>query len=227
MAKPLFSPCKGEGTVRLPAVLSTLAILAAAVPSSAATLSFQVSDGNGQPLSDAVVTLAPESGEAGGGKSQPRDHFIDQKDETFIPAVEVVAVGDQVIFRNSDRTRHHVYSFSPLATFEYVLKPGETSAPVRMQKAGVVAVGCNIHDFMLNYLFVTDSRWSAKSDANGSAAIAELPAGAYVARLWHPRLRPGTVQPPQKVTVGAEGASVAVSLPALPDRRDDNERNRY
>ena len=39
--------------------------------------------------------------------------IIDQRDETFIPYVEIFRPGDQVVFRNSDRTRHHVYSFAP------------------------------------------------------------------------------------------------------------------
>jgi plastocyanin len=213
--------------LRLSGLLLSPLLLAWLAPAAAATLSFQISDGNGHALADAVVTLTPEGGESAGGKTQPRDHFIDQQDETFVPFVEVVAVGDQVIFRNSDRTRHHVYSFSPLATFEYVLTPGASSPPVKLLKAGVVAVGCNIHDFMLNYLYVTDSRWSGKSDANGALAIADLPAGAYLAKFWHPKLRPGSAQPTQKVTVTGENATIAVSLPALPDHRDDTERNRY
>jgi plastocyanin len=204
-----------------------MSVLAVFAPASAATLSLQVSDGEGQPLADAVVTLAPESGEPAGAKPAPREHYIDQVNETFIPAVEVAAVGDQVIFRNSDKTRHHVYSFSPLATFEYVLKPKETSPPIPMLKAGVVAVGCNIHDFMLNYLFVTDSRWAAKSDEKGLITIADLPTGNFVARFWHPRLRPAAPQPAQKITVGGDGAKANISLPVLPEHRDDADKDRY
>jgi plastocyanin len=212
--------------VRLMGLL-LLGLLACGAPALAASLSFQITDGGGRSLSEAVVTLTSESGDSAPAKVAPRDHFIDQQDETFIPAVEVVPVGDQVIFRNSDRTRHHVYSFSPLATFEYVLKPTEQSPPLKMQKAGVVAVGCNIHDFMLNYLFVTDSRWAAKSDDKGVVTLNDVPAGAYIAHFWHPRLRPGAPQPSQRITVGADNAKIAVSLPALPERKDDSERAKY
>jgi len=213
--------------VRLSGLLLLLGLLACRPAAMAASFTFQITDGGGRALADAVVTLTAD-GDAGPAKPlPPREHFIDQQDETFIPAVEVVPVGDVVIFRNSDRTRHHVYSFSPLATFDYVLKPNEQSQPIKLQKPGVVAVGCNIHDFMLNYLFVTDSRWAAKSDDKGAITLAEVPAGSYVAHFWHPRLRPGAPQPAQKVTVGAEPGKLGVSLPVLPERKDDGERSRY
>jgi len=193
----------------------------------AATLSLQIGDGQGQALEDAVVTLTSESGEPSTARPPPRDHFIDQKDETFIPTVEVMQVGDSVIFRNSDRTRHHVYSFSPLGSFEFVLKPNEVSPPVKLQKVGVIAVGCNIHDFMVNYLFVTDGSWTAKSDAKGVAAIAGLPPGNYIAHFWHPRLRPGAPQPAEKISIAGEQTNATIALPVLPEHHDDADKDHY
>lgn len=213
--------------MRLPVLLLTIGLLPLPAPVQAASLTFQVKDGSGQPLGDAVVTLTADAGDPGGPKPPPRDHYVDQRDETFIPTVEVVMVGDQVIFRNSDRTRHHVYSFSPLATFETVLKPKEVSPPIRMEKVGVVAVGCNIHDFMVNYLYVTDSRWAGKSDDKGNVTLSDLPSGGYVAHFWHSRLRPGAPQPTQKVTIGSEAATAKVSLPVLPEHKDDADHDRY
>jgi len=59
------------------------------------------------------------------------------------PLVTIVPRGGEVEFHNSDRTRHHVYSFSPARAFEFVLAPGEVSEAVRLDRTGVVAVGCN------------------------------------------------------------------------------------
>lgn len=193
----------------------------------AATLKLQVADQGGKPLADAVATLTPETPDTA-PKPAPRDHFIDQKDETFLPLVEIVAAGDQVIFRNSDRTRHHVYTFSPLGQFEFVLKPNESSAPVKLQKPGVIPVGCNIHDFMINYLFVTDSRWAAKSDAQGVATLNDVPSGTYTVKWWHPRQRPGAQAVTQTVTVSGDQASAGIALTVMaPPPKDDTERERY
>ena len=205
----------------------SFALLTASLPVAAASLRLQISDQGGKPLADAVATLYPEAPDAAPAKpSAPKDHFIDQKDETFLPLVEVVPAGETVIFRNSDRTRHHVYTFSPLATppFDFILKPNEVSAPIKLQNPGVIPVGCNIHDFMINYIFVTDSRWAAKSDDKGVVTLADVPPGAYTVKLWHPRLRPGAAQPSQPLTVAGEQASAALSMTVMaPPREDDRD----
>ncbi len=202
-------------------------LLTASLPGAAATLKLQISDQGGKSLADAVASLYPEAPDVAPGKPMPpHDHFIDQKDETFVPLVEVVPLGEVVIFRNSDRTRHHVYTFSPLATppFDFILKPNEVSAPIHLTKPGVIPVGCNIHDFMINYLVVTDSRWAAKSDDKGSVTLADVPPGTYTVKLWHPRLRPGAAQPSQTVTVAGDQASASLSMTVMaPPREDDRD----
>jgi plastocyanin len=213
----------GRCRVRFILALS-IALLTASTPALAATLKLQVGDQGGQPLVDAVATLYPEGADTA-PRPAPREHFVDQKAETFVPFVEVVTVGDTVIFRNSDRTRHHVYTFSPLATppFDFILKPNEVSSPIRLTKPGAVPVGCNIHDFMINYLFVTDARWAAKSDDKGQITLTDVPPGTYTVKLWHPRLRPGAQQPAQPVTVSGDQASASLSMTVMPAPREDDK----
>ena len=139
-----------------------------------------------------------------------------------------IRVGE-VTFTNSDLTRHHVYSFSPARAFEFVLSPGERSNPVRLERTGVVAVGCNIHDRMVAYLYVTDRRWYALTDKDGRATLTGVPEAGYDMQTWHPRLRPGRPGPVEPVTVGAGSNERAVSVALLhdPNRVPDRERTRY
>jgi plastocyanin len=181
-------------------------------------------------VADAVVSLLRRD-----GSDQRKDttvtHTVDQKDLTFTPYVEVFRPGDAVVFHNSDHTRHHVYSFSPAKTFEYVIAPQQAAPPLKLDKPGVIAVGCNIHDNMISYLYVTDAPWFARTDGTGRAAFADLPAGAYDVRVWHPRLppaRPDLVQ--EGVVLGAdERRQVPFALNLLPDLRFqfDREHTRY
>ena len=206
-------------------ILFSVLTLLAGWPAGAAGLVLKITDQNGQVLPDAVAILTGAAGEPG-PRAPSREHFIDQVNETFVPLVEVVPLGEAVIFRNSDRTRHHVYTFSPLATppFDFILKPNEVSAPIHLTKPGVIPVGCNIHDFMINYLVVTDSRWAAKSDDKGSVSLADVPPGTYTVKLWHPRLRPGAAQPSQTVTVAGDQASASLSMTVMaPPREDDRD----
>ena len=194
----------------------------------------QVDDARGRPAADAVVTVAPspEGGQPRGGAAPPPESkFIDQRDETFVPYVETFRPGDSVVFRNSDRTRHHAYSFAPAKAFEFVLGPGERSNPLALEKPGVVAVGCNIHDRMITYLFVSSAPWLAKTGADGRARIVDLAPGAYEVRVWHPQLRPGAEGYAESIRLAeaAESRRVGAVLTLIPDPRlqQDREKARY
>jgi hypothetical protein len=111
---------------------------------------------------------------------------VAQKDLTFVPFVTAVQKGSAIEFPNQDKTRHHVYSFSPAKVFELKLYAGKPEAPVIFEKAGVVALGCNIHDYMQAYVYVGTSPFLAVTNVDGVATFAELPAGEYQVKLWHP-----------------------------------------
>ena len=57
-----------------------------------------------------------------------------------------------------------------------------------LDQAGIVTLGCNIHDEMLAYVLVTDAPYFGRTDASG-AWSAEVAHGSYRVALWHPRLR--------------------------------------
>ncbi|MBI3514439.1 MAG: methylamine utilization protein [Proteobacteria bacterium] len=209
-------------------IIGLACLVLAAAPLAAADLVVQVTDADGRPVADAVVTLAPE-GVAAAGTPMPRRNEVDQRNETFVPYVQIVPRGGEVAFKNSDLTRHHVYSFSPARAFEFVLAPGQQSDPVRFERAGVVAIGCNIHDRMVAYLYVADAPWATLTDAEGRAVLSGVPEASYAMRAWHPRARPGRPEPSQKVTVGSGANQATVSLALLrePSRQLDRDRARY
>jgi plastocyanin len=196
--------------------LAVLMAVAGGAAGKEGAIEVQVADARGAPVADAIVSLRLR----GGGNAPmpaPARHTIDQKDLAFVPSLEVVRPGDEVVFRNSDATRHHVYSFSPAAKFEFVLAPRDSSPPLRLERSGVVAVGCNIHDSMIAWLYVTDAPWTARTGADGRARFDGLPPGDYEVRAWQPRLRPGRGEPTRNATVAAgASASVSFALTLLP-----------
>jgi plastocyanin len=204
-----------------------LCCLFVAAPAAATELAVRVRDARGIAVADAVVTLdAPAPTPPGA----PHTRMVDQSDEAFVPYVSVLRPGDSVVFRNSDVTRHHVYSFSEAKAFEQLLAPGDTGTPLELERTGLVAVGCNIHDHMRAWLVVTDAAQVAITGADGIARFASVPAGTWRAVTWHPHLRPK--QPPlaQDVTVAAAEAKkeLGVSLRLLPDPRGaDPHRSHY
>lgn len=178
-----------------------------------------VVDDRGKPVADAVVTLQPSAGQSA-PPGKPARHTINQRDLRFMPYLQVFRPGDEVVFRNSDATRHHVYSFSPVRAFEFVLGPTESSPPLKLERAGAIAAGCNIHDQMIVYLYVTDAPWFVQTTATGRAMFEALPSGDYELQVWQPRLRPGKPAPRQSVHVDAANPrSLSVALRLLPDPR--------
>ncbi|HSD17816.1 MAG TPA: carboxypeptidase regulatory-like domain-containing protein [Thermomonas sp.] len=194
-------------------------LVVAACDALAGQLLVGVADDKGTPVADAVVTLRPV-GLPSPAKDKPLRHVVDQRGLAFMPYLQVFRPGDEVVFRNSDATRHHVYSFSPARAFEFVLGPGQSSSPLKLDKVGSIAVGCNIHDQMIAHLYVTDAPWFVQTGANGRAQFDALPAGDYEVRVWQPRLRPGKPEQRQVVRVGKAGqATLSVPLRLLPDPR--------
>jgi plastocyanin len=207
-----------------------LLLLACAGPAGAADLQVVIADQAGRPVADAVVSVLPEAGTPVARPPATRTRTIDQVALQFVPYIEVLRPGDRVVFRNSDQTRHHVYSFSQVKAFEFVLAPGESSKPLLLDKPGVVAVGCNIHDSMIAYLYVTEAAITAVSGADGQAVLHGLAPGRYVLRAWQPRLRPGKPDLVQSVVlVGDHRQTARFTLPLLPDarRQFDREHTRY
>jgi plastocyanin len=164
-----------------------LAFAAGLAHAQTAEIAASVTDQQGRPVADAVLVAVPVDGNMR-SPQRPRDGSIDQVDKEFFPRVTIVPVGASVTFPNHDDVRHQVYSFSPAKRFELPLYAGVPAQPVVFDKPGVVVLGCNIHDWMVGYVYVSESPFFAKTGKDGKAVLAELPARAYVLRVWHPQL---------------------------------------
>ena len=189
-----------------------------AAPLVAAPLAVRVVDASGRPVRDAVVTLYPVGNAARPARSSGR-FVVSQKNIQFHPFLTIVPVGADVSFPNFDPTKHHVYSFSPAKRFELKLFAKDQSRTVHFDKPGVVALGCNIHDQMSAFIVVTDSAWTARTNAQGVVAFADAPSSPGRVTVWHPYLRaPGGLLQ-QGISASQRSASFSVRLrppPAMP-----------
>lgn len=167
-------------------LLLFIALLTA--PAFAAPLSVRVVDASGKPVRDAVVTLRPV-GRAVPAPKPGAGYRIEQRNLQFHPFVSIVPVGANVTFPNFDVTRHHVYSFSAAKRFEFKLFAKDQSRSITVDRPGTIAIGCNIHDQMSAFLFVTDTAWTERTDSNGAVMFRDAPSGAVAIGLWHPYLR--------------------------------------
>jgi len=183
----------------------------------------RIVDQLGQPLADAVVEFLDPANKAFGEKTAE----VAQQDLTFRPFVSAVQAGTAVDFPNQDKTRHHVYSFSPAKVFELKLYADKPEAPVIFDTPGIVALGCNIHDYMQAYVYVGESQYLAVTDEQGIATFSSLPASGYQLKLWHPWQDADVA--PRNVTVPLNQTefSIAVTRQEKPKRPKKGFGNNY
>lgn len=198
--------------LRLPQSLWSLGCLAVMVslPAQAATVS--VTDTSGTPLENAVVEVYFEAAEP----AETQTKNIVQRNAAFNPRVTTIPTGSYVAFPNEDTTRHHVFSFSPAKIFDLELFLSETPPPVHFEQAGVVVLGCNIHDQMQAFIVVSDAPYAAVTDSAGNLDLPQLPEGSHRVRVWHSR-----VDDTQNVwwegeISDADNLTVALELNAIP-----------
>ena len=175
----------------------------------AATVSIDLRGIDGQPLAGAVVTIETP-------KAPPvtvrGPYSVEQRDIAFQPHVLIVPVGATVGFPNRDKVRHHVYSFSKAKKFDLKLYGREDARTVTFDRPGVVPLGCNIHDSMNGFVYVTATPFAALTDGAGHVTIDGVPAGGATVRVWHPSIRaPGSLAS-QPVTVAVSGLSTTFAL---------------
>ena len=171
---------------RIGPVLACLVAFIAAAPGRAGDLTVSVIDPSGHAVTDVVVVVAPA--ESGSSPAMPASPvaIMDQRGRTFSPRIIVVRVGTSVQFPNNDTVSHQVYSFSPAKKFKLALYKGQPHPPVTFDRSGLVVLGCNIHDQMVGYIYVTDAPFFGKTDTSGTLRVPGLPTGEYRISVWSP-----------------------------------------
>lgn len=171
----------------------SVAILALALTAivRADSVTLRVLDSRGNPVADAVVIAEPAGSDAATtshAQARAGTARIVQQFQQFKPSILAIRAGTTVEFPNLDRMRHHVYSFSEARRFEIRLYSGEKVPTVTFDRPGVVVIGCNIHDWMEAYIYVSNARYFSTTNQRGRASFDDLPGNSMQFRIWHPSL---------------------------------------
>lgn len=194
-------------------VIRTLVLtVAAAHTAVSADVSVSVTDRSGDPISNVAVYLVPTDRNLLTTEQAFRQPAaMAQIDGAFVPQMMVVQTGTEISFPNNDTISHHVYSFSEAKTFQLDLYRGNVHPPQLFDKAGLVVLGCNIHDSMLGFIVVVDTPHSSITSADGTAYFTGLPAGTFELHTWTPRAKPRNLPEPQTIVV-TESGNRAISI---------------
>ena len=181
-----------------------------------AAVAVSVRTADGKPVGDAVVIVRLVGRDTPGARVGT-GYAVKQQNIQFHPFVSVVPLNADVAFPNLDAVRHHVYSFSPAKRFELKLYAREENRTVRFDRAGPVSLGCNIHDQMTAFIYVTDSAFTTKTDGAGNAVLNGVPLGPVTITIWHPYLRGPGNQTSRPIEAGGNARQAfTVALRAPP-----------
>jgi len=178
-----------------------------------------------KPVVNAVLTAQQIPGSIASADAMEAA-IMDQIDRQFVPRVLVVNKNQPVLFPNSDQVRHHVYSFSRPNDFEIKLYSGVNDTPMRFEHSGIVVLGCNIHDQMLGYIYVSDAGQSVKTDSDGIAVFEGEPPSEI--RVWHSRLSAtGTAETTKELAVHDSEGNWLISLELTPVAEKKSSSNSF
>lgn len=176
---------------------------------SAFELRLSVKDEQQQAVSGVVAEVAGRL-----NNSVPAEQtIIDQVNRRFVPMVTLVQAGETISFPNSDNVRHHVYSFSEIRQFSTPLYANEQVEPVLFDKPGVAVLGCNIHDSMVAYVYVSQWQDRAISDENGLLVLSGLSEKPQTFHVWHPWLQTPDNKLEIDLSTASDGVAFEIFLP--------------
>ena len=122
------------------------------------------------------------------------DAQMTQREETFTPNIVAVTKGSKVYFLNEDEQFHNIYSLTPKARFNIGRRPPGNVYAQRIDKVGVVKLGCDIHPEMGAVVLSLDTPYFTKIKNDGTFQLSGLPDGNYELRAFHPAYRSYSAQ---------------------------------
>jgi plastocyanin len=139
--------------------------------------------GNGEGVAGVIVYLDSMTS----GKAFPNTEkaALDQKGCEFIPHVQVVKAGTNVLVSNSDKVLHNFrMTMNGKPILNEVEPEGAPPHQVMLNMAGLNTVVCDVHPWMRGFVMVTEHPYYAITDSNGRYTLANVPPGRYTLKMW-------------------------------------------
>lgn len=129
-------------------------------------------------------------------QNPPEGFVLDQKKCTFLPYLLLIPKETEVTILNSDHALHNIHAYELIGSASRTLfnvaqpkfKPKVTQKIVVRKGNVAVRIECDAHNWMLGWIFVADSPYSAIVGEDGSFKIGDVPPGKYKLNAWHPFL---------------------------------------
>ena len=152
----------------------------------------------GQPALDENILISPGGGltnvfvyvtnpPSGDYPSPNEPAIIDQQKSMFVPRVQGLRVGQELVMKNGDPFIHNIRSLSMKNRPFNVATPANSPDRKKVFETaeGPITAKCDFHPWMTAHFWVMDHPFFAVTDRDGRFSLPKLPTGDYTLTAWH------------------------------------------
>lgn len=134
-------------------------------------------------VKDSVVSLVGKFDTAKPLNEGKYPDTLNQRTCAYEPRVFVVPLGARLAMTSDDEVPHNV-RMAGAAEMNFAISKGSRVVR-RLDRAGLITVGCDIHPWMNGYIHVVKHAFYTVTDGAGRFELTGVPAGTHPIRLWH------------------------------------------
>ena len=125
------------------------------------------------------------------GKAPTTQAVIDQNGCVYIPHVQGIMAGQELLIKNSDATLHNIHGLPKInSEFNFAMPKVVKEKAIKIEKVEhSIKIKCDVHPWMNAYISVFDHPFFAVTDDTGSFKIENIPPGEYEVIAWQEKFK--------------------------------------
>ena len=125
------------------------------------------------------------------GKVPTTPAVIDQNGCVYVPHVQGIMAGQELLIKNSDATLHNIHGLPKInSEFNFAMPKVVKEKTIKIDKVeNFIKIKCDVHPWMSSYISVFDHPFFSVTDDTGSFKIENIPAGEYEVIAWQEKFK--------------------------------------